>query len=206
MAIEPIIGGDRVKPIAIIIPTLNKKRGEATGKLAALTAGCETHVIVVAGPERGFTKTVNDGLRQTTDEDVCILNDDISRFQHGWLRTLRKGLYSRPRYGIAGPGGRSASESREGHVGMQGIKVCHHLSFWCVLIRRQVLDDVGLLDERYIHYCSDNDYCDRIHRRKWKCVWIKSVYLEHKHHGSGLRGKWKQQDQRLYLKLRNRRK
>ena len=138
-------------PIAIIIPTLDEARGETTGKLAQITAGCDTRLIVVAGPKRGFTKTVNDGLRQTTTEDVCILNDDVTRFQHGWLRSLRKGLYSKPNYGIAGPSGKSASESREGRVGMRGLQICKQLSFWCVLIRRKTLAAVGLLDEKYIH-------------------------------------------------------
>lgn len=193
-------------PITLVIPTLDKSRGVATGKLAQLSAGCKTQLIVVDGPERGFTKTVNEGLRRATTGDVCILNDDITRFQHGWLATLRKGLYSRSRYGIAGPSGRSASESRGGRVGLRGLKVCQQLSFWCVLIRRQVIEEVGLLNEDYVHYCSDNDYCDRVRRRKWKIVWVKSVFLEHKHHGSGLRSKWKQQDQHRYRRIRARRK
>ncbi len=185
-------------PIAIVIPTLDKKRGQATGKLAQLTAGCDTRLIVVAGPKRGFTKTVNDGLRQTTTEDVCILNDDVTRFQHGWLAALHKGLYSKPNYGIAGPSGRSASESRTGRVGMRGLQICNQLSFWCVLIRRKTLNAVGLLDERYIHYCSDNAFCTRARKKGWRAVWVRSVFLEHTHHGSKLQGKWKQRDQRIY--------
>ena len=192
--------------ITIIIPTLDESRGEATGKLAQLTAGCDTRLIVVAGPKRGFTKTVNDGLRQTTTEDVCILNDDVTRFQHGWLRTLHKGLYSKPHYGLAGPGGRSAGESRKGHVGMVGIEICKHLAFWCVLIRRQVLDEVGLLDERFIHYASDNYFCDIANRRGWKTVWVRSIWLEHKWHGSGMEHKWAEQDRRTYLQQLRKRK
>ena len=205
MATEAVIGGDGVTlPIAIIIPTLDEARGAATGKLAQLTAGCETRLIVVAGPRRGFTKTVNDGLRQTTTEDVCILNDDVTQFQHGWLASLHKGLYSQKNFGIAGPGGKSASESREGRVGMHGLQVCRQLSFWCVLIRRATLNAVGLLDERFVHYCSDNAFCVQARKKGWSAVWVRSVYLEHTHHGSGLQGKWKQQDQRLYLPRRYR--
>ena len=199
MATEAFTGGYRVTlPIAIIIPTLDEERGNATGKLAQITAGCDTRLIVVAGPRRGFTKTVNDGLRQTTAEDVCILNDDVTQFQHGWLAALHKGLYSQPNYGIAGPSGKSAAESRAGRVGMRGLQVCKHLSFWCVLIRRKTLDAVGLLDENYIHYCSDSAFCVAASKKGWKCVWVRSVYLEHTHHGSGLQSQWKLRDQHLY--------
>lgn len=190
--------------IAIVLPTLDAERGAATGKLALLHAGCDARLIVVDGPERGFTKTVNEGLRQTTTEDVCILNDDITRFQFGWLAALQKGLYSKPRYGIAGPSGKSAAKSRAGHVGMAGIEELHQLSFWCVLIRREVIEEIGLLDERFIHYCSDNEYCIRAIRNRWKCVWVRGVYLEHQHHGSGLRNAWKQHDQRALSRLLNR--
>ena len=191
-----------MRSISIIIPTLDREKAEATGRLALLTAGCDARLIISDGPERGFTKTVNDGLRQTTKtEDVCILNDDVTRFQHGWLRTLRTALYSKPRYGIAGPSGKSAAKSREGRLGMTGVEVVNQLSFWCVLIRRAVINEIGILDERFIHYCSDNEYCIRAHRKRWKCVWVKSVYLEHKHHGSGLRSKWKQRDQHALQRL-----
>jgi GT2 family glycosyltransferase len=183
-----------VNPIAIIIPTLDQERGDNTGRLALVTAMCDARLIVVNGPKRGFTKTVNEGLRQTTNEDVCILNDDITRFQHGWLRALHKGLYSNPHYGIIGPSGKSAAVSKEGKLGMSGIEAVRQLSFWCVLIRREVINAIGILDERFIHYCSDNEYCIRAARRGWKCAWMKSVYLEHIHHGSGLQSKWKQQD------------
>jgi len=71
-----------------------------------------------------------------------------------------------------------------------------------VLVRRQVIADIGLLDERFIHYCSDNEYCQRAKRRHWLSVWIKDVYLEHKHHGSGLRTTWRNHDQAQLRKLR----
>ena len=57
--------------IAIVIPTLDAARGADTGKLALLHAGCDARLIVVDGPARGFTKTVNEGLRQATTEDVA---------------------------------------------------------------------------------------------------------------------------------------
>lgn len=188
--------------IAIVIPTLDAAKGELVGKLALLSAGCDARVIVINGPKRGFTKTVNDGLQQTTDEDVCILNDDILRFQHGWLKTLQRALYSNARYGIVGPSGKSAGKSGGGRAGMSGLEIVGQLSFWCVLIRRAVVTDIGILDERFIHYCSDNEYCQRARKHGWLSVWVKEAYLEHKHHGSGLRSDWKQHDQHALRILR----
>lgn len=192
--------------IAIVVPTLDTKRAEATGKLALLNAGIEARLIISDGPARGFTKTVNDGLRQLEPgEDVVILNDDIYGFPFGWLAGLHAGLYTKPRYGIAGPSGKSGTAPASGgRRGMRGLELVRQLPFWCVLIRRQMLDEIGLLDERFIHYCSDNEYCLRATRNKWGCVWVKGVYLEHKHHGSGLRMAWRDHDQAEFKRMRGR--
>ena len=184
-----------MNPVAIVIPTLDAQHGERTGRLATLSAACKTRLIVVAGPKRGFTKTVNDGLKQLKeDEDVCILNDDVAGFQHGWLATLQRALYSDKTFGIVGPSGKSAAISRTGTRHDSGLQKCEQLSFWCVLIKRAVIEQIGILDERFIHYASDNEYCIRAKRKGWKIVWVKDVFLKHVGHGSGLQGKWKQQD------------
>ena len=184
-----------MNPVAIVIPTLNAQRGARTGTLATASAGCKTRLIIVAGPKRGFTKTVNDGLRQLEPgEDVCILNDDITGFNYGWLSTLQRALYSNDKYGIVGPSGKSAAVSRNGRPGDSGLEKCKQLSFWCVVIKREVITKIGILDERFIHYASDNEYCMRAIKKGWQIVWVKDVFLKHVGHGSGLQTKWKQQD------------
>lgn len=193
-----------MNPIAIIIPTLDAQRAAVTGKQALATAGCPARLIVVAGPARGFTQTVNEGLAQLEPgEDVCILNDDVTGFQYSWLALLQQALYKQPRYGIAGPSGKSATKPAcYGAPGMRGLEVCAQLSFWCVLLKRAMLDAIGKLDARFIHYCSDNEYCARAARARWQCVWVRGVYLEHTHHGSGRRREWWAHDRALWAKVK----
>ena len=188
--------------ITIIIPTLDEEKGQETGKLAISKAGCDANLIVVAGERRGFTKTVNDGLQLVTSDDVCILNDDIVDFQQDWLIKLSNTLHSDPKYGIVGPGGKSATDpARHGKPGMTGIQECNQLSYWCVLIKRQVIDKIGILDNRFIHYCSDNEYNDRARKAGFKLVWVKSVFLKHVHHGSGLIEEWHKKDREAFKRL-----
>ena len=191
--------------IVVVIPTLDLAKGTDTGKLAMALAGCKVAVRVVVSVDEhreGFTKTANKGMRAATpDEDVCLLNDDILQFQYGWLEILRRALYSNPRYGIAGPSGRSSSAPASGGApGQIGTREVGQLSFWCVLFKREMLNELGLLGEAFIHYCSDTWYCNVMRQKGWKCVWAKAAYLKHRHHGSGIPGKWKQHDRKIYFK------
>jgi len=195
-----------MRGIAIVIPTLDKEKGESAGSLALATSRCDVPVRVIVSHDekgQGFTKTVNTGMRQAPDEDICLLNDDILEFQYGWLEILRQILYIDPRYGIVGPSGRSASApASKGAPGQFGSQEVGQLSFWCVLVKREVIDEVGLLDEVFIHYCSDTWYCRVAREKNWKCVWAKAVYLKHRHHGSGIPGEWKLHDRKIYAERR----
>lgn len=201
-----------MNPIAIIIPTLNKKLGDSIGKMALATAGCtvQVEVIVVHDAKReGFTKTVNRGITlASANADICLLNDDVTWFQWEWLEILRRVLYSNKSYGMTGPSGDcGAIPIRDGLLGDFGILEVGHLSFWCVLIKRAALNKVspgGLLDEEFIHYNSDSWCCVIMRRAGWKLIWVKSIFLKHTKHGSGKIAKWRDHDIKVYRGRRRR--
>lgn len=190
--------------ILIVIPTLDHARGESVGKAALVGAGCEARVFVSHDSKReGFTKTANAGMRQIRPgEDICLLNDDVSNFPLGWLRILHRGLYSQPRIGIVGPSGASGTAPlRGGKPGMTGIQIVKQVPFWCALFKSEMIDAIGLLDEAFIHYASDNWYCRGTMRRAgWKCAWCKDVFLVHRKHGSGRHNAWRKHDHALFHK------
>lgn len=193
-----------VNPVLIVIPTLDRARGRDTGHLATVTAGIETRVIVVHDKKRqGFTKTVNRGIRKRmSNEDVCLLNDDVTLFHYGWLRILQTALYSKKKYGLAGPTGRSKSSTARGQLGDRGLLEVRMLPFWCVLIKREAVDRLGCLDEQFIHYSSDTVYCDRARRVGWRCVWVKSVFLRHAFEASGFQVEWRKHDTKVRQRKR----
>jgi len=191
-------------PTAIIIPTLDAELGHSTGRLALLGCGMDARLIVVAGPKRGFTATVNDGLAQLEPgEDACILNDDVHWFTYGWLATLSRALHSARNIGMVCPTGKSrTTPMAHGKLGESGLEDVGHIPFWCVLIKGEVLTRLGHLDSRYIHYCSDNAYCDRVQLAGWRNVWVKDVWLQHRVHGSGMISEWASRDLAEYNRER----
>ncbi len=49
--------------------------------------------------------------------------------------------------------------------------------FW--MVRREALDEVGLLDERFFMYGEDIDWCKRFHHNGWKVVFLPSARAIH---------------------------
>jgi GT2 family glycosyltransferase len=58
------------------------------------------------------------------------------------------------------------------------------LSFACVLIRRAVIDGVGLLDEGYFLYYEDVDFCRRARRAGWRHRLVPEARVLHLHGAS----------------------
>lgn len=57
------------------------------------------------------------------------------------------------------------------------------LSFACVMLRRAVLDQIGLLDEGYFMYFEDVDLCRRARAAGWKIVYCPEAQVLH-HEGA----------------------
>lgn len=124
----------------------------------------------------GYTKAVNQGIQACTT-DVVLLNNDTAILQQNWLASMQQTAYEHN--GIVGcrlinyegkvvhAGGTIDRETLRG-VNMQCdnfdyrfVFECPYVTFGCVYLRRDIIESVGLLDERFFAYCEDADYCLR---------------------------------------------
>lgn len=48
-----------------------------------------------------------------------------------------------------------------------------------MLVRRQAMEDVGLMDEGYFLHCEDLDWCMRFRARGWKILFVPEVEIIH---------------------------
>jgi len=58
-----------------------------------------------------------------------------------------------------------------------------------MLVRREAIDDVGLLDEEFFMYGEDIDWCYRIKQAGWKVVYYGDANITHYKGGSGRQSK-----------------
>lgn len=54
----------------------------------------------------------------------------------------------------------------------------------CMLVKREVFEKIGLLDEKYFLYYEDSDFSQRIKKRGYKMVYNPKAFLWHKNAGS----------------------
>ena len=48
-----------------------------------------------------------------------------------------------------------------------------------LLVRREVVDEVGMLDERFRIHCNESDWCYRMHRAGWPIYYVHSAEVVH---------------------------
>lgn len=53
-----------------------------------------------------------------------------------------------------------------------------------LMIRREAMEQVGLLDERYFMYCEDEDWCFQAKKAGWKVVYYPKAQIVHRKGGS----------------------
>ena len=113
----------------------------------------------------GFTKATNEGVKQSCGKFVVLLNNDtelLSQDKDVWLRTLRSPFDKDFNVGIAG-----CTKERCWDIDREFI------IFFCAMIRREIFDQIGLLDESFNPgFGEDIDFCCKIQDGGWKMALV----------------------------------
>jgi tetratricopeptide (TPR) repeat protein len=153
---------------------------------------------LIANPDnRGFPAAVNQGLRVARGQQVLLLNND-TLVTTGWLRRLLDVLHGDPKIGLVGPVSNNVSGpqqipvdyddlaqldgfawSRSQRLGGQWNDVDRLVGF-CLLIDRELIDAIGLFDERFGVGCyEDDDYCRRALQAGYRAVIATGAFVHH---------------------------
>ena len=172
----------------------------------------ETFVIDNNKKNKGFTAAVNEGIRMSIGAHgiygevpyVAIVNNDTTMIEGGFTPLVER-MSKTPKCSLSFPctvhsenhdqiihaGGeqmfppgihRSGLRSLQQHNEPCKVKWA---SFVVVLIRKNAILEVGLLDENMFLICSDSDYCFRLRYAGWECWYEPTSVWDHKVGESG---------------------
>lgn len=143
----------------------------------------------------GFPIAVNQGIKASSGDVIIILNNDVIVTQN-WLERFN---YHLQKYDIVGACTNSISGPQQilidRYDDKQGLYEqaskfqdenlnssipFHRVVFFCVAIKRAVIDKIGYLDEVYSPgNFEDDDYCLRAIKSGFKCGIAKDIFVHH---------------------------
>lgn len=152
-------------------------------------------IAVENGKNLGFPIAVNQGIKKATGEVIVILNNDTI-VTPGWLDHLADHLQYADMVGpvtneISGPQKKFVDyfDSNDGlnrfsRANYDKYKLqstpWHRLVFFCVAIKREVIDKIGLLDEQFSPgNFEDDDFCFRALDAGFRLVIAEDVFIFH---------------------------
>lgn len=144
-------------------------------------------LLIRNGENLGFAKAVNIGIEASNAPYVCVLNNDTVIYP-GALQRMIHWLEEDGSLGLIGP----LTNSANTHQRVPGPEACRPgcysytpilVAFFCTIIPRKVLDDVGLLSEEYgLGFGEDDDYCIRVRQAGYQTGIAWDAYVHHDHH------------------------
>lgn len=208
--VESVLARTRYPDFELVIVDNGSTQPEALAFLDTLRSHERVKVLSYDAPFN-FSAINNWAVRQCDGEVLCLLNNDIEVVSEGWLEemaalALREdtGAVGAMLYypdgsiqhagvilGLGGVANHAYCGEPAGHAG-HGARalVVQNLSAVtaaCLVIRRQVYDQVGGLDERLQVAFNDIDFCLRVREAGYRNVW--TPFAELYHHESASRGR-----------------
>jgi GT2 family glycosyltransferase len=190
--------------------------------IASIKEHCTDYNLIVEDnnvDNRGFTKAVNDGIKKGSASYVWLINSDAIVLE-GAQQALIDRFGYHEKVGIVGSmqldfdnqdiirhGGTSRAfpggVHKGGRVSMGHCKNPEKqtwVNFASVMLGRQMINEVGLLDEDMFLIYSDSSYCYTCRDKGWDCWFEPRSRVLHKLNASKTVTDWHKKDMEVFMK------
>jgi len=150
---------------------------------------------------RFYAKAINQGLVLSDARYIVALSNDVF-VTSGWLKKLISVMENNPNVGLLSPLTdkiglpvcRADYAADKWKLDIRGsfstdinklpercVTTQDDISMFCSMIRKEVIEKIGLLDERFFILANDNDYCDRVRLAGFDTAVCLNCFVYHKH-------------------------
>ena len=140
------------------------------------------HLLIRNRENIGFVKATNEGLWASRAQFVVLMNNDTEAVP-GWLDKLRAPLTGD--VGLSGPHTTTRLSWQGSRPQGKGIEILNPgsmLAFFCVMIRRDVLDKCGVLDEEFgVGFADDDHFCWKAQQAGFRLAYVSDLTIPHHH-------------------------
>lgn len=142
------------------------------------------HLLIRNETNQGFIKATNAGIMASEAPFIILMNNDTEAVSM-WLQKLMNPLMKVMEIGLSGPltttvdswQGRFPKDRRGFIIRDKGM-----LAFFCTMIKREVFEKVGLLDEAFgVGFGDDDDYCRRSLNAGYRLALVQDLIIPHHH-------------------------
>ncbi len=153
--------------------------------------------VIENGVNRGFAAANNQGLRAARGEILVLLNNDTV-VTRGWLCSMVRALERNPRWGLVGAVTNAIGNEARIPVGYDSLEGLDRwagehtwsrrgrsfplsmAALYCAAFRREVLEAVGELDERFeVGMFEDDDFSRRVRRAGYEIRCLEDCFVHH---------------------------
>ncbi|MBI3467730.1 MAG: glycosyltransferase, partial [Planctomycetes bacterium] len=163
---------------------------------------CSDVRLIENAENRGFPAAVNQGIEVSRGEQILLLNNDVV-VTTGWLRHQLAALRSDQQVGLVGPCSNCVAGFQQVPVRYEDLACLDGFAWewgkehrgniievdrlmgFCLLIRREVIERIGLFDERFgIGNFEDDDFCRRARQDGFRAGIAQAAFIHHFGHAS----------------------
>ena len=165
-------------------------------------------VIIIQNPMNlGFAKANNQGIKRSKGKYILLLNPD-TQMKEGAIEILIAFMDAHPEVGVAGAQFLNSDGSKQNSIAnfpsLATELLNKSLLRWffpktfpgkernisepievdsvigaCMMVRREAMEQVGLLDEDYFLFLEETDWCYRIKKAGWKVYHVPQAEVYH---------------------------
>ena len=138
--------------------------------------------IITPKADFNFHKFLNIGIKEASGNYYILSNNDV-KYTKEWLANLQNVAFNNPKIESFSPYDQKSNklpmESIKSNSFILGYQIQKHLTGWCIIMHKNVINKIKKLDEKFNFYYADFDYAMQLQKYNIKHALVTKAIVNH---------------------------